>query len=423
METTQVLANDMEVQSNPSGETPPLLKNKPFILLLLAYTFAIFGNSFHNIALNLWVLTETGSAKMMTVILVVNLAVGSLLGPIAGTMVDRLNRRMIMLVCDSLRCLIVLAIAICIALPHIPFILIVFLTALVTMLGLFQSPALNASLINIVGKAHIQRATGLMNVSDNISRTIGFAAGGIFVAAFGGAWAIVIDSFTFFLSFILVLLAGHFPSPIRKRDEVKTNFLQDVWGGFKYVKQHPFAKAVTILSPTLLLFFVSSLMLIQVMAVTIWQANPFEFGLIEACIPLGYMLGAGIIVGLGSRLKRRGKLIMFSLLTIGPAYVYLSFSSSASYAIPIILLIGFLFSFCTLLITIILRLEVSQELQGRVFGILGSLNSVVPSLGLIVASFFADLYGADTILLYSGAALTILAFILFYTLVEIKRYN
>jgi DHA3 family macrolide efflux protein-like MFS transporter len=63
-------------------------------------------------------------------------------------------------------------------------------------------------------------------------------------------------------------------------------------------------------SPVLILFFMSSLMLTQVMAVQVWKANPFQFGLIEACIPLGYMLGAGIIVTLGSKLQYRGKLIM-----------------------------------------------------------------------------------------------------------------
>ena len=405
---------------SPSAQ-PTLLRNKQFICLLLAYTFSIFGNSFHNIALNLWILTETGSAKMMTVVLVTNLVVGSLFGSIAGTIVDRLNRRMIMLACDLLRCLFVFTIAICIALPDTPFVLIVMLTAIVTLLGLFQSPALNASLINIVGKEHIQRATGLMNVSDNISRTVGFVVGGVFVAAFGGFWAIVIDSFTFLLSIILVFLAGHFPSP--KIDRLNTNFKQDLINGFKYVWTNPFAKSVTILSPTLLLFFMSSLMLTQVLAVKVWQANAFEFGLIEACIPLGYMLGAGIIVGLGSKLRRRGLLVMLSLLLMGPAYVFLSYTSTAEIAIPVILLIGFLFSFSTLLVSIILRLEVSEAIQGRVFGIMGSLNSVVPSLGLIIASFFADQFGADSVMWCTGVFLAIFACFFSWRLKEIRNYH
>jgi len=400
-----------------------LFKNKQFFLLLAAYTFSIFGNSFHNIALNLWVLTETGSAKMMTVILVTNLAVGALFGSIAGAIADRFDRRKIMQVCDLFRCILVLTIALCIAIPHSPFMLIVLLTAIVTFLGLFQSPSLNASLINIVGKDNIQRATGLMNISDNISRTLGFVLGGIFIAAFGGVWAIIFDGLTFFLSFILVFLAGHFPSPRITGGASKNSFSHDLKQGFQFVRKDAFAKAVTVLSPTLLLFFMSALMLTQVMAVKVWHANAFEFGLIEACIPLGYMIGAGIIVLLGAKLKRRGLLIMISLLLMGPIYILLSFSSNATVAIPIILLIGFMFSFCTLLVNIILRLEVSEELQGRVFGIMGSLNSVVPSLGLIFSSFVADSYGANSILLYIGLILTLFSILSSLSLKKIRTYN
>ncbi|MFB6364824.1 MFS transporter [Paenibacillus elgii] len=303
-----------EVASKP---LPALWQNKQFILLLCAYTLSLFGNSFHSIALNLWVLTKTGSAKMMTIVLVTNLVISSLLGPIAGTIADRMNRRKIMLISDLVRCGFVFTIALCITLPKVPFILIVFLTGIVTASGLFHSPAFHASLVNIVGKEHLQRATGLLNISDNISRTVGFAVGGIFVTTFGGAWAIVFDGFSFLVSFLLVLIAGTFSSPnIEKHHQKK--FKEDLMTGFRYIWKDPFAKSVTILSPTLILFFMSSLMLTQVMAVKVWKASPFHFGLIEACIPLGYMLGAGIIVALGEKIKKRGKLVMLNLILMGP---------------------------------------------------------------------------------------------------------
>ncbi|NUU59924.1 MFS transporter [Paenibacillus agri] len=402
--------------------SPTLWKNKQFILLFMSYTLSLFGNSFHNIALNLWVLTTTGSAKMMTVILITNLIISSLLGPIAGTIADRMDRRKIMLAADLVRSGFVLFIAYCIYNPNVSFILILVLTGIVTASGLFHSPAFQASLINIVGKEHIQRATGLLNVSDNVSRTIGFAVGGIFVASFGGALAIIMDGMAFMISFLLILLAGAFPSPKRKQQEQK-KFKEDLMTGLQYIWKNPFAKAVTILSPTLILFFMSSLMLTQVMAVKVWQASPFHFGLIEACIPLGYLLGAGLIVSLGSKLKQRGKLVMLNLMLIGPLYILLSYSTTALIGIPFILLIGFMFSFCTLLINIILRLEVSEELQGRVFGTLGSLMSVVPSIGLVISSYFADIFGSSMVMFLIGCMLLLFGVISTIWLKEIRDYS
>ncbi|PHF12786.1 MFS transporter, partial [Bacillus toyonensis] len=112
------------------------------------------------------------------------------------------------------------------------------------------------------------------------------AIGGVVVAAFGGSIAISVDAVTFMLSAILVLLSGKFPNSTKKTG-IKNSFQEDLVAGFKYIWQNPFAKSVIILSPTLITFFTASLMLIQVMSVKVWKANPIEFGIIESSIPIG----------------------------------------------------------------------------------------------------------------------------------------
>jgi DHA3 family macrolide efflux protein-like MFS transporter len=404
---------------------PTVWRNKQFLMLLFSYSISLFGNTFHSIALNLWVLMMTGSAKMMAMIVVTNLLLSSLLGSIAGTYADRVNRRTIMLITDIISFGLVITIAIFISVPNTPFFLIVILTGLVTASALFQSPAYQASLMNVVGKEHIQKAVGLITLSENICRTVGFSAGGIFVAAFGVSQAIIFDGITFLVSFILVLLAGSFPSSSRNNalHKVKKKFIDDLITGLHYIWKDPFAKAVIIMSPTLTLFFMPSLMLTQVMAVTVWRSTPFQFGLMEACIPLGYMIGSGLILLLGSRINQRGRLIMVNLLLIGPMYILLSFTTTPTAAIPIILIIGFMFSFCTLLINIILRLEVSEELQGRVFGLLGSIMSIAPSLGLAIASYYADVFSSNVVMFLIGGLLFLFGIFAIARLTAIRKYN
>lgn len=404
---------------------PTVWKNRQFLFILGAFSSTIFGNTFHTIALNLWILQTTGSAKMMAVIVITNLVISSILGSIAGTFADRINRRHIMLVTDLISFGLVIIIGFLLTLSVTPFILIVILTALVTTSGLFQSPAYHASIINIVGKEHIQKAVSLVNLSENICRTIGFSAGGIFVAAFGVSSAIFFDGFTFLISFLFIIIAGRFPSPTRSNHSgiAKSKFWEDLIDGVRYIWKDTFARSVIIMSPTLSLLFMPSLMLTQVMAVTVWKSTPFQFGLMEACIPLGYMFGSGIILFLGSRIKHRGKLIMLNLLLLGPMYVLLSFTLSALAAIPSILLIGFMFSFCTLLINIILRLEVSEELQGRVFGVMGSIMTIAPSIGLAIVSYYADYFSPDRVMLCVGILLFLFAIFAVTKLSVIRKYN
>jgi MFS family permease len=281
-----------------------LWRNRTFLSLFAAYTLSIFGGTFHTIALNIWILKTYDSATLMSAILITHLLISSCFASIAGTAADRMNRKKMMWISDLIRCVLVIGLAAAIYV-HPPFWVIILLTALTALSGLFKGPAFNASLIDVVGKKNIQTATGAMSLADNIARTLGFAAGGVIVAAFGGVTAILIDAFMFLLSVILVVIVKDFPEH-RAAFTAKTTFKQDFMTGFTYIWKEPFARAITILSPTLILFFTTTLMIIQVMAIKEWRASPIEFGLIEASIPLGYMAGAGLIMFLGEKLVHRG---------------------------------------------------------------------------------------------------------------------
>ncbi|OXM17466.1 MFS transporter [Paenibacillus herberti] len=404
---------------------PTIWHNRRFLLLLCSFSISLFGNTFHSIALNLWVLQTTGSAKMMAVITVANLLLSSLLGSIAGTLADRWNRKSIMLVADLVSCCILLALAYVISLQQVPFLLIVVMTGLVTVCSLFQSPAYQSSIVNVVGKEHVQKAVGILNLSENICRTVGFSAGGAFVYAYGAPTAILFDGVTFLISFLLVLCVGAIPMPVRvnapPREERK--FIQDLADGIRYVWKFPFARSVVVMLPVLTMLFMPSLMLMQVMAVKNWNASPFQFGLMEACIPLGYMIGSGMILLLGDRLKRRGLIIMLGLFLMGPLYILLSLVDSATPAIPIILLIGLVFSLCTLFINTILRLEVTEELQGRVFGVLGSIMSFAPSVGLTAFSFLSDSFTPALVMAVIGSLLLLFAITSWHGFKVIRDYR
>ncbi|WP_054940761.1 MFS transporter [Paenibacillus ihuae] len=401
---------------------PSLHKNRIFLLLFSASTLSILGNAFHSLALSLWVLQSTGSAKMMSIMTISNLILCSLLGSVTGTLADRVDRRTLILCSYFVQSLTVLGIAFTLTQSSPSFLLIVCLTGVVTAAGQFQAPAFQASLLTIVGKEHIQQAAGWMTLSENISRTLGYALGGIFVAAVGGAWAIFVDGMTFLMAFLLILVAGSWSSKSAAGKPAKS-FKQDVAGGFRYIWGHSFARAITILLPVLALFFLSSLMLTQVMAVQVWKAAPFQFGLLEGSIPLGYMLGSGMILLAGSRIKHRGRVVSASLLLLGPLYMLLSVTESMNAALPIILLIGFTFSFSTLLINIILRLEVPEELQGRMFGVLGSLMSVAPPMGLALFSAGADEFGVASVMFSAGLLLSLFGIVSVVKLEHIRKYK
>ncbi|CAM3221854.1 MFS transporter [Paenibacillus taichungensis] len=399
-----------------------LWRNVAYRRILCGYGISVFGDCFNGIAISLWVLQTTGSAKSMAAVQVCNMVVSFLFGSFAGTFADRLDRRTLMLSSDLFRGAMAFIIAVSLFVLHAPFPIVLLMLSLSMFSSLFQAPAFHASVTSLVGREHLQQATGTIHLVDNIARISGLAAAGIAVSAFGGFTAIMITGVTFLLSAICVMLAGRFPD-VQRSSMHRGSFVKEWGGSFSYIFAHPLIRSIVILNPLLILFFMSAIMLVQVMAVKVWQANPVQFGLIETCIPLGYMLGSGILIASGNRLKRRGRWVFIGLLVLGPLYMLLANVSSPLVALPLIIAGGAMFACCTMLTQIMMRAEVPDELQGRIYGVLGTITSTAPILGLTVVSVLADQWGAQTVLESLGSLLLVVGIIAAAGLKSIRTYR
>ncbi|MCK6077970.1 MFS transporter [Paenibacillus silvae] len=406
-----------------SSEAPQTLHgNKTFRRILYGYGISVFGDCFNGIAISLWVLQTTGSAKNMAAVQICNMAVSFLFGSVAGTVADRMDRRKLMLASDMFRGVIALLIAVSLFSWHAPFPVLLLLLSLSMFSSLFQAPAFHASVASMVGKERIQQATGTIHLVDNLARISGLAAAGVVVAAFGGFVAILMTCVTFLLSAVCVMLAGRFPQVMRSSGDRKS-FTQEWRSSFVYIYRSPLIRSIVLLHPLLLLFFMSAMMLIQVMAVNVWEANPVQFGLIETCIPLGYMIGSGGLIAAGKRLKHRGRWVFIGLLVLGPVYMLLANVSSPLLALPLIMGSGAMFACCTMLTQIMLRTAVPDEMQGSVYGVVGTITSTAPIMGLTVVSIFADYWGAVAVLEGVGMLLLAAGIIAMTTLKSIRTYT
>lgn len=403
--------------------TKRLFANRSFLWVYLGNTLSIIGEGFHSIVVGYWVLSTTGSAKAMMTIMLIQMISSFILGSIAGTFADRYNRRKIMLSMDITRALLMTGVA---AVVYFgggeAWWMLIGLLALIGAASQIHNPAFSSSLIHIVGKDQIQQATSLMQVTDTLSRLCGLSLGGAAVALFGGPVSVIAVSVAFLLSAGCVLLAGAFPNSKRQEEE-KLGFWDDFKQGLVFIRSHAIARSVSILLPSIMVFFVASMMVFQVLAVTVWKATPWQFGMLESIIPIGYATGAGLVAILGRRLVKRGMWVCLAMLLAGPNLMILSLMNHVYFATPFVFLIGFILSIGTVIVTVMLRTEVDGEYQGRVFGTIGSLSSLATPFGLILSGVFSDLYGADLVLLVNGAGLTLVAALCVCFLKTLRKYD
>lgn len=341
----------------------------------------------------------------MAAVLVCHMAIAVLFGSVAGTAADRIDRRKLMLLSDLFRGSIACMLAFCLYYLDTSFAVMLVLVALSAFAGLFQGPSFHATITRLAGKARIGQATSATYLMDNVARISGLALAGVMVSSLGGFWAMAFNAGTFFFSALCVMAAGPFPrmeTPPRKE---KKSFMKELAFGFSYMRSDALTRSVILLNPVLILLFMSSLMLIQVLAIKDWKAGPVAFGLIEMCVPLGYLIGAGLIMAFGSRLGRRGWWVFTGVIALGPVFTVIANMNRALAALPLILLGGMLFAFSSMMIQIILRSEIRDDIQGRVYGTLGAITGIAPSIGLIVTSSLADLLGTRTVLGAQGLCL------------------
>ena len=209
-----------------------------------------------------------------------------IVGPVAGVVADRVNRKLIMVVTDLLRAGIVLSFLF-VDRPERVW-LIYFLTTTQFVMASFFEPASSAILPGLVqGNQQLMSANVLRSITWSVMLTIGAALGGIFAGFFGAQAALLADALTFILSAVLVLKITY--QPVEDGEVARGKGYSEMVEGFKYVLARP---------KTAVLALVKSFGQIGSMdiMIAVFAEQYFPYGQ-EGATSLGIMFGAA---GLGA---------------------------------------------------------------------------------------------------------------------------
>ena len=213
-----------------------LLRQRPqFRLLWLASLVSMMGDWFNTIASVILVNRYTDTGLAVGALFLARALPPFLMGPFAGVLADRFNRKTILIATDLLRAFIVLGFLFVDRPERIW--LIYVLTIAQFVVSAFFEPARAAILPTLVqGSEELLRANTLSSATWSAMLAFGAAIGGFTAALFGVTTALIIDAFTFFLSAMLVwrITAVSLPIP----PDESSNGWRDFIDGLRYVRQH-----------------------------------------------------------------------------------------------------------------------------------------------------------------------------------------
>lgn len=406
MERALIAEREPETQ----GAAGRVFRNRNFTLLWLAQLISFAGDRGHQIALPIYVGLITGSTLQVGLLFATISLTYVILGPVAGSLVDRWDRRQVMIGADLFRFGIVLSIPTLLAVD----IRLAYVSAfLVTLATLFFNPARLSLLPDLVADEELVEANSVFSITEKTMDLLGFAAAGVFVALVGAIPAFYIDSFTYLVSAALIhLIASPDRARVRRMPRLQ-EITTDLLSAAQFLWREPVLRANTAM------FFIGPASVGVVTALTpmyslqILGTGAWGYGLLEAAMGLGAILG-GILVGRYLLRQAAGPVILSGFLLMGLATMAIGYSRSLALAAVWFALSGLgnmLFFINS--ISLVQRLT-PADLRGRVF----ALRMVLIQSGLMLSAALggalADKLSIPLVFLLAGAVLvaaTALAFL------------
>jgi len=384
-----------------------------FATVWIGQAGSLLGSELVQFAL-IWHLTATtGSATVVAMAALVALFPRVVLGPFAGALVDRWNRRRVMIYADALVAVAALVLAILFALNrarvgHIY--LLIFIRAAG---GAFHMPAMNASTSLMVPQRHLSRVQGLNQSLTGITQIGAPVLGALLLVWLPMEGILAIDIGTAVLA-IASLYVVRIPQPQKSVPPRESLSLvrrtwHDLREGLHFIVNWPGVGNVLALALTLNFLLAPALALAPVLVRNHFEGGALHLAWLQGAWGLG-MVAGGLTMGAWGGFRRRIVTVLVS--TSGMGLCALALGLIPSHAFPLALPAAFgaamLFVWANATAIAIMQQVVPPEIQGRVFALSLALANLAVPLGLGAAGPIGDLLGVRVWLWIAGVGMFLL---------------
>ncbi|MBU6998000.1 MAG: MFS transporter [Theionarchaea archaeon] len=359
-----------------------------FLVIWIGQFVSLIGSGLTGFALGVWIFLTTGSVTQFTLIALSAAVPGILASPFAGALVDRWDRRWVMILSDCGAGLCTLVIAVLLYTQRLAVWHIYITIGLSSVLSTFQWPAYVAATTLLVPKRHLTRASGMVQTGQAISRILSPIIAGILIVAID-VWGVLIIDFVTFLFAVTTLLATRIPSPVTSSEgeEAGGSLLHEAAFGWRYIRAR-----VGLLA--LLLFFAGANFSFAFFTVLFTPmilsfASPAVLGSVESVGGVGMLLGGFALSTWGGPKKRVYGVVGFGFV-LGAAVIM-----SGVRPDPVLIAAANFVGFFTLPIIngcsqAIWQVKTPPDVQGRVFSVRSMIAWSTTPLSYLLAGPLAD---------------------------------
>lgn len=393
----------------PNNSSPfSIFRNRSFSWMWTGQLVETMGMALTSLASSILVFRLTDSVMSVSLMLMATAVPSLLVGLFAGVVVDRYDRRRIMIAADLIRAVLVLLIPFLV--PH-NIVWLYIMVMLSSAVGQFFDPAHESVLPEIATEEELASANSLMAISSFGSTAIGFAASGLIASAADISWAFYLNSLSFLFSAFCIYRIRIKPLQADETTNAAA-VIKNLTIGVKQLFDTPILRSLFFVAIPVVVSIGLSNALLLPFATRALNASEFEYGLQEALTSVGFVVASLLLAGTFDRM-REGAWLATGYLGMALVGIVYSFMNSIPLAIIIIMISGFFNAPAAIGRSLAIQRNTPREMRGRVNSVFFVSRDVLFLLGMAAAGLadFFDvriMYLFSAILMLGGAILVII---------------
>ena len=362
------------------------------------------GDHFNSIAVLSLTLHLTGSGLAVGAVMIARVLPAILAGPVAGVLLDRMDRKRIMILSDLARCLI--AACFVLILTHHQHWLLYLLSGLLTFAAPFFTSGRSAILPGIASQAELHTANALTQTTAWLTLSIGTMLGGISTMQFGYETAFLINAGSFLFSAAMIwMLKGTFRPA---RDHLHPGlraYINDFAGSLRYMRREPLIMGIALAGVGWASGGGAAQVLFTMFGEVVYRRGPAGIGLIWGSAGLGLVAGGILGHRIGERLSFAHYKTAVSLcfLVHGVAYILFSQMPTIWGSVVFIAISRIAMGINNVLNRSMLLHHLPDALRGRVFTTVETMQNVTMILSLSAAGAGSQFLTIRTVGAIAGA--------------------
>lgn len=355
-----------------------------FMIVVLGQLLSVFGSGLTGIAVGVWIFSQTGAVSDFAAISAASLIPGILALPFAGAIVDRYDRRLVMLYSDILMALPLIALAILMATHSLEVWHIYITSAVSSVTRSFHRPAFVASMTQIIPKQYLGHANGIVQLAGATSELIAPLIGVALYAWIGMTNIFMLDLVSFAFA-IISLAIIRFPNTLFHRQEEP--FFKEMLMGWKFIARRP------ALLYMIAFFFLGNVLFglatVLIQPLVLSFGSPSDLAAVSMLGAIGTMVG-GFVMSLWGGTQRRATGMVGFVIMEGFFMIIAGLQPSLLSTAVGIFGIWFSVTLVNAHWQALIQSKVGLELQGRVFATNQMIAMSSMPLGYLLAGVLAD---------------------------------